>query len=163
MTREDRLKLIKRLEELRATEDRAALATLRRALSGRDADVLRTFRHIGYQLPSYPRDQDTCILVSALFALHPLEGGVGNMGKHMARLRSADENKAQSVEHKLTALVTAQREALRLRLRQAVSLLAAGQVPVDWSQLLYDLDHWDNENRFVQRQWASSFWRTDEN
>lgn len=163
MTPEDRERLIKRLGELRASEDRAALATLRRALSGRDADVLRAFRYVGYQLPSYPKDQDTCILVSALFALHPQEGGNGNMGNHLARLRRADENKAQSIEHKFTALVTAQRDDLGTRLRQVVSLLEAGQIPVDWSKLLHDLDYWDHEDRFVQRQWASAFWRTDEN
>ena len=163
MTPEDRERLIKRLEELHASEDRAALATLRRALSGREADVLRAFRYVGYQLSSHPKDQDTGILVGALFALHPQEGGSGNMGKHLARLRRADESKAQSIEHKFTALVTAQHDNLSTRLRQVVSLLEAGQVPVNWPQLLYDLDYWDHEDRFVQRQWASAFWRIEEN
>jgi hypothetical protein len=28
--------------------------------------------------------------------------------------------------------------------------------------LLYDLDYWDHEQHFVQRQWASAFWQTQE-
>ena len=163
MTKEERERLIKRLEELRENEDRAALATLRRALSGRPEDTLRAFRFIGYQLPAREDDQDLGILVGALFAHHPTKGGVGNMGDHVAMLRRADENKAQSAERWFTALITSHRDDLPTALRQVVGLLESGQIPVNWTQLLYDLDYWDHERHFVQREWALAFWRTTEN
>ena len=162
MKPEQREQFIKRLEELRAEDNRAALATLRRALSGRHTDMLRAFRYVGYELPPYREDQDTCILIGALFALHPLGGGSGNLGKHMARLCRTDEKKSSSAERRFTALVTSRREDLGNPLRQAVSLLEAGQIPINWPQLLYDLDYWDHEEHFVQRQWASAFWRTED-
>jgi len=163
MTKEERERLIKRLEGLRENDDRAALATLRRALSGRPEDVLRAFQYVGYQLPSREDDQDICILVGALFAYHPLGGGAGNIGNHLATLRRADENKTQSAERRFTALITSHRDDLPTALRQVVDLLAGGQIPVNWAQLLYDLDYWDHEQHFVQRDWASAFWRTQEN
>lgn len=163
MTKEERERLIQRLEELRAKEDRAAFATLRRALSGRPEDTLRAFQHIGYQLPSREDDQDTGILISALFATHPLEGGRGNMGNHVAALRRADENKAQSAERWFTELVTSHRDDLPVALRRVVGLLEGAGIPVNWAQLLYDLDFWDHERHFVRRQWASAFWQTKEN
>jgi len=162
MTKEEREQLIKRLEELRDKENRAALATLRRALSGQLEDTLRAFQHIGYSLPSREHDQDTGILIGALFALHPREGGGGNMGDHVAALRRADENKTQSAERWFTALITSHRDDLPTALRQIIGLLESGQIPVNWAQLLYDLDYWDHEQHFVQRQWASAFWQTQE-
>ena len=150
---------IKRLEDLREADDRAALAVLRRALSGRKEDVWRAFQPVGYQLPPQPQQQDIFILIGALFAHHPQAGGNGNMGDHMAALRKTDPNKASSAERRFTVLVTTHPDDLSYHLRQVISLLASSGIPVKWPQLLYDVQYWDHPDRFVQRQWATQFWR----
>jgi CRISPR system Cascade subunit CasB len=151
-------RFIGRLEDLREEENRAALATLRRALSGSAEHSLGTFRYIGHWLPQYAADQDNYILIAALFASHPKPGGTGNMGDHMARLSLVDENKAKSAERRFMTLLTAHPEDLAYHLRQAVSLLNSQEVPINWTQLLHDVQNWDDEDRFVQRKWATAFW-----
>lgn len=151
-------RFIERLEDLREQEDRAALATLRRALSGSTEHTIGAFRYIGHWLPQHTVDQDNYILIAALFASHPQPGGTGNMGDHMTRLRLSDENKAQSTERRFMTLLKAHPGDLAYHLRQAVSLLKSHEVPVDWRQLLYDVQYWGHEDRFVQRRWATAFW-----
>lgn len=151
-------RFIGRLEDLREKENRAALATLRRALSGSIEHSLNTFRYIGHWLPQYAADQDNYILIAALFASHPKPGGTGNMGDHMARLRMVDENKSKSAERRFMTLLTAHPDDLAYHLRQVVSLLSSQEVPINWAQLLYDVQYWDHKERFVQRKWATAFW-----
>jgi CRISPR system Cascade subunit CasB len=43
-----------------------------------------------------------------------------------------------------------------------VSLLKGRSVPVDWAQLLRDLQEWEWESRSVQRAWARAFWQRPE-
>jgi CRISPR type I-E-associated protein CasB/Cse2 len=56
------------------------------------------------------------------------------------------------------ALVDSERDDLAGHLRQAVSLLNAHDIAVDWAQLLLDLRRWDSEFRSAQWQWSRDFW-----
>ena len=51
------------------------------------------------------------------------------------------------------------RDTLEPRLRQQVSILKSKDVPVNWHQLIRDVNYWDHPKRFVQRRWASAYWR----
>jgi CRISPR system Cascade subunit CasB len=54
-------------------------------------------------------------------------------------------------------LLDADEGQLAYRLRQAVHLLQANRIRVNWLQLLEDLLYWTHPNRFVQRRWAQSY------
>ena len=103
---------------------------------------------------------------AGLFAGYPKAWPPGeerstDFGASFARLAQATGN-AASVESRFTTLLTASTDELPVRLRNAVSLLKAKDVPVDWSRLLYDLTRWRSESRWVQRRWARSFWRSQD-
>ena len=56
------------------------------------------------------------------------------------------------------ALLNAHPDELGRHLRHAVSLLKAHEVPIDWAQLLRDVQEWTYEGRPVQLDWARAFW-----
>ncbi|MBU2490067.1 MAG: type I-E CRISPR-associated protein Cse2/CasB [Proteobacteria bacterium] len=155
---------VKHLESLRDREDRGALAGLRRGLVRGPAQDPGVFRHVFPFVAGAPWEEDACLLVAALFALHPDSGGEGNMGKVFRRIQKADaarsgsETEGNSTEKRFMALLNARFEDLPVLLRHAVSLARAREVPVDWRQLLKDLRYWGHEDRFVQRAWAKGYW-----
>ncbi len=79
------------------------------------------------------------------------------MGTHMAKTRT--ENGAEALERRFTALLAAHPDDLPDYLRQAVSFLKSREEPVNWNELLRDLQNWRHEDRFVQKKWAREFWR----
>jgi CRISPR system Cascade subunit CasB len=112
-------------------------------------------------------DEDACYIVASLFASHPQPGGDGNLGDSLAQV--AQQERAQrglaevpeSLERRFAVLLNCvRREDLPGHLRQAVSLLKAHEVPVNWRQLLRDYRDWEREDRRVQRAWARAFWGT---
>ena len=77
-------------------------------------------------------------------------------------------DRSKSLEKRSTALLMSRRSDLPERLRRAVALLKAAEIPIDWVQLLEDLKWWDegtshrsssNPIPSVQRRWANTFWR----
>ena len=54
--------------------------------------------------------------------------------------------------------LSAHEDELEWHLRQAVSLCKANHVPVNWHGLFRDVRGWSHPNRWVQRNWARSFW-----
>ena len=77
----------------------------------------------------------------------------------MAKARS--EGGEDALERRFTALLAAHPDDLPDYLRQAVSFLKSKEEPVNWTQLLWDLqsrDKRDDPKRSVQKQWARSFW-----
>jgi CRISPR type I-E-associated protein CasB/Cse2 len=110
------------------------------------------------QNPS-PRKEGAYYLVAALFAYHPKYTLHGNMGAHLAQTRGP-EGGDEALERRFTALLAAHPEDLPVYLRQAVSYLKSkDEIPVNWSQLLRDLQSWAHPDRFVQKRWAGEFWR----
>lgn len=141
------------------TENRAALAALRRGLGKAPGSVPETFPYVVPFLPkqSKPWIEDACYLIASLFAMHPSSDKTGNMGSHFARtLEANSENEA--VNRRFTALLACHSNDLPFYLRQAISFLKSKEVPVNWHQLIRDINHWDHPDRFVQRNWANAFW-----
>jgi len=162
------------LEELVETEDRGALATLRRGLG-------KEFPFEIYRFMPFKRKQwheDAALLVGPLFALwHQGKDEVVNAGKEddlgtsmrdlVARLyeedsdpdrRKAWERAMKRVERRFSALLNCHQDDLRQHLRHAVSLLKSKEVPVNWRLLCEHIQQWNHEKRWVQRNWARSFW-----
>jgi CRISPR system Cascade subunit CasB len=94
-------------------------------------------------------------LVASLYSVHPDPGAGGDMGWTMRQIATNE-----SVEARFLALLTCHVDDLPALLRQAVTLAASAKrrTPVDWTLLLKHLRHWDHPDRWVQRQWARSFW-----
>jgi CRISPR system Cascade subunit CasB len=145
------------LEELR--DDRAALAALRRGLGQPPGTVAGMYPYVVRWLPADapPAREAAYYLVAALYAYHPAQGGVGNLGEAFRRtLDPQGDNTA--VERRFTALLAAHPDDLDFYLRQAVSFLRSKEVPVNWHQLLADVLAWGHPDRYVQKQWARAFW-----
>ncbi len=160
MTNQEVHPFIGYLQSLAEGQNRGALASLRRGLGqppGTVADMYRFVEPFLGQERSVGFKESAFYLVAALFALHPLSTGSGNMGAHM---RASDlENKSgDALERRFTALLAAHSDDLPDYLRQAVSFLKSKDVPVNWNQLLWDLQKWNDENRRVQKEWARAFW-----
>ncbi len=140
-------------------EDRGALAALRRGLGQPPGTVASMYPYVVRWLPKkgHAWQEAAYYMVAALFAYHPAAGGVGNMGDHFARVRDPKGDNT-AVERRFTLLLAAHPDDLAFYLRQAVSFLRSREVPVNWAQLLTDILAWDHPDRYVQQQWARSFW-----
>lgn len=148
--------MIDHLERLRDRRDRAALSALRRGLSGDAASQAHMHPHVVPFLPKYERLHDWYYLVASLFGLHPEAGGQGSFGAAMRRVVAL--MKSTSTEARFIALLDAHPEDLPDHLRHAIDLARAKSVPVDYRQLLKDLNAWDHPDQYVQRRWARDFW-----
>jgi len=139
--------------------DRAALAALRRGLGLPPGAAPQMFPYIESLLPSQRSQklENACYLIASLFALHPAPGGKGNMGDHY-RQADPEVKSKDALERRFIVLLAAHSEDLPDYLRQAVSFIKSKDVPVDWTQLFWDVLNWDDEDRRVQKWWARAFW-----
>jgi CRISPR system Cascade subunit CasB len=149
---------IRYLQKMADGQERGALASLRRGLGqppGTVADMYRYVEPFLGQERSGLRES-AFYLVAALFALHPKSIEFGNMGAHMAKARS--EGGEDALERRFTALLATHPDDLPDYLRQAVSFLKSKDVPINWNQLIWDLQKWNDDDRRIQKEWARSFW-----
>ncbi len=149
---------IAHLQSLADGQERGALAALRRGLGQPPGAAVEMFRYVEPFLPQKRRapQEAAYYLVAALFAFHPKSTDEGNMGAHMAQARS--EGGEDALERRFTALLAAHPDDLPDYLRQAISFLKSKEIPVNWNRLFWDLHAWDEEDRRVQKHWASAFW-----
>ena len=127
-----------------------------------------------YILPYLPPDavktrEFAFYLVGALFAywyqgeneLHPFEGNLGDSLQTLVNKETGNREDAEKrVEKRLVALLNCHRDDLPDHLRHIIGLLKSKDIPVDWMQLLDDVQNWPQESRYVQRNWARKFWRS---
>lgn len=153
--------LIDALLGLARDQDRGALAALRRGLGQQPGTVPAMFPYVEPYLGGNPTRsrEEASYLVAALFASHPLnwaqEGPIAtNVGASLARIAG----RSDSIEKRFQALLACRREDLPDHLRHLIALLRGHDIPVDWSQLLRDIQFWDAEDRRVQRAWARALW-----
>lgn len=143
-------------------KDRPALAALRRGLGQAPGSVPELLRYV---VPFVGVDStwwyERCVyMIGPLFALHPLNTDVGNMGGHLARLKSSDESANSALERRFTSLLAAHPEELDAHLRRTIAILKSKEVPVNWQQLFGDVLYWNWESGRdrVRRTWAGRFW-----
>ena len=151
------------LQSLVEKDDRGALASLRRGLGQKPGSTPEMYRYIVPLLPKNPklRQEESFYLIAALFASHPKstpKGSNDNLGNHLAKIRSKDNEGA--LERRFTALLSAHPDDLPDYLRQTISLLKSKEVPVNWSELLYNLQSWSHSEYGdrVRKNWATAFW-----
>lgn len=149
------------------TEDRAALAALRRGLGQPPGQAPEMHPYVIRFLPreAYPNTwaEQSYYLVASLYGLHPEKGTGENMGSHFAQtLDRQNPDNNQPIERRFTALLTAHPDDLAFYLRQAVSFLKSRKEPVavNWHQLMDDVLKWGDPYKQpgVQKRWARAFW-----
>lgn len=151
----DHLKQLKRDSD-RVSPARAALAELRRGLSGSPRDRLVVGKHVVPFLGEMTQpDEEWFYLTAALFASHPLSANNVSLGRAFRQIK----DDSGSTEKRFLNLLAADPEQLRPLIRQAVALLAVSRRPVgiDWKMLLEDLLRWDRSELPVQNRWARDF------
>jgi len=100
------------------------------------------------------KQEDIYFLVATLFPLAD-GGGRGDLGESLKQSRS-DKN-SKGLNRRIQALLDADEAQLHYRLRQTISFLKSNRARVNWVRLLQDLLQWNSSTRFVQRQWARSY------
>lgn len=150
--------LITHLMELVNKEDRGALAALRKGLGKEPGDVPEMFEHVIPFIPSgMTLDRENAFfLMASLFASYPNRCGRGDMGATFRSISNATNS--DSIEKRFVGLLKCHRDDLPDHLRHAVALARSKDALIDWDQLLYDIQRWDDEAGSVQRRWGRSFW-----
>lgn len=119
------------------------------------------------------RDEEAFFLAATLFGLNPdPESEQQGHKKHPAsdfggtmKMLVTQGLSQQSAEKRMTALLDCpfdlgqERSELAYRLRQCTKLAASKDILMNWPQLLYDLQHWNHPDKYVQKRWARSFFR----
>lgn len=159
-------RLVDFLRSAKEQQDRAALAALRRGLGKAPGEAPEMFPLVIPRLPPNvkPWSERCHYLTASLFALHPADwSGTGsgwrerNFGASVRRLQGGAEA-STGPERRFVALLAAHDEDVGAHLQSLVGLLRAKDVPVDWEQLLTDLQRWERTDREVQRRWAQAYW-----
>lgn len=167
--------LVSWLQGLAKREDRGRLAALRRGLLLEPHQFYTLYQVVPPQfLEGIGRaETERRLMVSILFAAHPalftdeqLAVGRRNVGASLRQLAdrraggasNPEELLPEPLKRRLDAILAAHPDDLFPHLHQVIRLLKAGDVPVDWDQLLRDLRDWDRDDRRVQWSWSRSFY-----
>ncbi|SEJ14764.1 CRISPR system Cascade subunit CasB [Azotobacter beijerinckii] len=158
-------RFIAHLESLHE-HDRAALAALRRSLGFAPGAYPPAYPYVepfvAAERHAQGASRPALYVVAGLYATHPRQAGrslASSLGELMRRRDSA------GIEQRFIALLGADAENLATYLRRVVSLLAAGDLALDYAALLEDLNRWldpriDPERRdLVRQRWARDFYR----
>jgi CRISPR system Cascade subunit CasB len=153
------------LEFLRArTNDRGVLADLRGALveskRHRAWPILAGFGGVGDDWRAQ------CVqTVAGLYALHPKEASVGDIGTTCRTLLSDDERtklyetrEVGPLSRRFQHLLAADGEEVFGRVTRLVMRAKSEDIPVNYAQLLQDLTDWQYKPESVRVRWAKSFW-----
>ncbi|GAA5785386.1 CRISPR-associated protein Cse2 [Chitiniphilus shinanonensis] len=161
-------KFVAQLERLNRPEQRdaRALAILRRSLGFPPGSYPAAYPYVEYFIAADAHAQDAqrlaLYLTAGLYALHPHQGAQTLATALGGLMRQRDSS---SIERRFIALLSADAENVAIYLRQAISLLAADDVSLDYAVLLQDLCTWLNPRAdadrldTVRRRWARDFYR----
>lgn len=137
-------------------EDRAMLAQLRRGLGRLPGEVPSMFPYV---VPFVHRrhEEANLYMLASLFALHPVSIDEGNMGSHVYRYTRVVGDDSTATR-RFMRLLNLRRDTLDSPLRQYISIFKSKNIPVNWHRLLIDLNYWDHDARYVQKNWARGYW-----
>jgi CRISPR system Cascade subunit CasB len=154
MSEEKQYAFIEYLEKHK--DDRAMLADLRRGLGRKAGETPSMFPYVVSFVNEW-YEEENIYLVASLFALHPVSAKTGNMGNHLKTLTKALGDDS-STTRRFTQLLNQHRESLDAPLRQHITILKSKDIAINWHQLFRALNYWDDDDRFIQKQWAKSYW-----
>jgi CRISPR system Cascade subunit CasB len=158
----DPTRFFARLESL-AERDSAVVATLRRSVAFEPGTFSPAFPIVEPVVGGLSdRRRRLYYLAAGLWALGQRRTGGAPVPLPRALHRVGKGRDSASVELRFTALLDSDEDELPHRLRQAVSLVSADQIAIDWPQLLIDLIGWSSDARYVQQRWARAYWSTSD-
>ena len=154
-------RLIRHLREIFQRDDRAALATLRKAMQHPNMQDPAVFPEVvPFVRPdAYEWELRAHLIVAGLFGMHPGDPTQGlSLATALRKVRSARDS--GSIEARFVALLRAHEDDLAVQLRHAVSLVAhhSSPLPLNYQELLKHLLQWSHPDGWVQRRWARDFW-----
>lgn len=149
---------------LKNSDDRAALAHLRRGLGKEPGSEPKVFPYVVPWIKEDMRanERNAYFLAASLFALHPMNSEKGNMGTVFKQIQLASGD-SSSIEQRFVHLLNSHPDDLPSRLRHTISMAKSKNAPVNYSQLLQDLRYWNHDAHWVQQAWAEQFWATTTN
>ncbi len=152
------------LKVLMRPDKRGDLAVLKRAAGytiGEAPDAAKVFYRL---LPYSVREQneDVYFLVATLYGLNQYERlDHENFGKTLRDVKA--RTGSDSIDKRFLALLDSPGDAeLAYRLRQCIKLAASQLAGVDWARLIKDLLYWNTEDKTVQKDWARSYFKNQE-
>jgi len=126
--------------------DRGAMADLRCAVnSARRARAWPLLARVGGV------DRPIHEIVAGLFAFHPDETRIGNIGTTCRRILESNT----SVDGRFRRLLSCDRDEIGERLRPVVLAAKAKGIPVNYEELFADLCYWGDN---VKARWAREYW-----
>jgi CRISPR system Cascade subunit CasB len=165
---------IAHLEKLVKEQDLGALANLRRGVGKPSGSAREMDRWVLRYVPTgaHGDQENVYYLVAALFAywyqgtndVHQNPpSNLGSSLRMLVDLEAAGNNNRDEIEKRtekrLVALLNSHLDDLPKHLQHTISLLKSKDIPINWSQLLGDVQNWHREDREIQRRWARGFWR----
>lgn len=142
--------------------NRGALAALRHSLAFAPGSDPRAYPYVERFAGNAAHERDARRLalyaVAGLYALHPQQA-TQSLGSALGELY---RDGSGSIEGRFIALLGADPENIVDYLRQAISLLAAKSLGLDYGRLLDDLSQWMNPHSdpgWLRQRWARDFYR----
>ena len=169
---------IAHLEKMVKEQDLGALADLRRGLGKTPGLAREMDRYVLRYLSSGANEaqENAYYLVAALFAYwyqgtnDIARNPPQNLGLSLRALvdleAAGNDNRDEiekRIEKRLVALLNSHQDDLPKHLQHTIGLLKSKEIPIDWSQLLSDVQSWHREDREIQRSWARGFWKISHN
>jgi CRISPR system Cascade subunit CasB len=134
--------------------DTGAMAALRRGIGQGLGDIDPAVMPYVASYMDADKGPGPVALLGSLYAKHPRHiDDNQTLGAVLAKAIASD-----SQERRFHSLLAARGDELVPRLREAVSLLASTERPLDYVRLYWDLSDWEHEQRKVQMRWARDFW-----
>jgi CRISPR system Cascade subunit CasB len=157
------IRFINQLQKL----NRGELAQLRRNAGNNIAESRQCTGIFYRMLPPgimTGRDEELYFLVATLYGLNKYSFR-GDFGKTLKGVKAVSSSK--NLDRRITILLDSQFDIIdgfrigggemAYRLRQLVRLAEGHQIGVDWARLLYDLTKWNSPEKWIQKQWARSY------
>ena len=172
-TKVETYRFIEHLEKLVKEQDLGALANLRRGLGKPPGSAREMDPYVLHDVPLSANEaqENAYYLVAAFFAYwHQgkdvvIRSPPQNLGISLRALVDSEaggnnnrEEAEKRIEKRFVALLNSHQDDLPKHLQHVISLLKSKDIPVNWSQLLGDVQNWSREGREIQRRWARGFW-----
>lgn len=153
-------RFVRNLEELEPGERARLKRSAGKSLAEATSAIGLFYRVLPYSVPRY--QDEMYFLVATLYAIRYREQEImkstNNFGASLRLARDNDPDKNKGLDRRVEILLDSEQpEQLAYRLRQAVRLLKARDVPINWHQLLQDLLRWERYGHYVQQNWSRSY------
>ncbi len=102
------------------------------------------------------RNEDIFFLISTLRFLNDKIIS-GNFGETMRIIKQKFES--ESIDARFRSLLQSNQDRIGYQLRQLVKLASSKEAGINWYHLLKDLNYWGHPSKFVQKEWARTYYK----